>query len=79
MAFNVLREGPWNDSRVRRAISLWIDKQAAIPAVLGGFGWTSPDLGPPDIPIQRHFINWPKFNRVDFLGQQFFRVKLGTG
>ena len=62
LAFNVLREGPWNDSRVRRAISLWIDKQAAIPAVLGGFGWTSPDLGPPDIPIQRHFINWPKFD-----------------
>ena len=62
LAFNVLREGAWQDSRVRRAIALWIDKSAAIPLALGGFGWTSPDLGPPDIPIPRHFVNWPKFD-----------------
>jgi ABC-type transport system substrate-binding protein len=63
LAFNVLKEGPWQDPRVRRAIALWIDKQAAIPSALGGFGWTSPDLGPPNIPIPRHFINWPKFDQ----------------
>ena len=62
LAFNVLKEGPWQDPRVRRAIALWINKQAAIPSALGGFGWTSPDLGPPNIPIPRHFINWPKFD-----------------
>ncbi len=62
LAFNVLRPGPWQDARVRRAIALWIDKPAAIPIALGGFGWTSPDLGPPDIPIPRHFTNWPKFD-----------------
>ena len=62
LAFNVLREGPWQDPRVRRAIALWIDKPAAIPTALGGYGWTSPELGPPDIPVPRHFTNWPKFD-----------------
>lgn len=62
LAFNMLKEGPWQDPRVRRAMALWIDKQAAIPLALGGFGWTAPDLGPPNIPIPRYFINWPKFN-----------------
>ena len=62
LAFNVLKAGPWQDPNVRRAIALWIDKQASIPLALGGFGWTSPDLGPPNIPIPRHFINWPKFD-----------------
>ncbi len=63
LAFNLLKPGPWQDPRVRRAIALWIDKPAAIPLALGGFGWTTPQLGPPDIPIPRHFINWPKFDR----------------
>ena len=63
LAFNVLREGPWQDARVRRAIALWIDKRAAIPTALGGYGWTTPDLGPPDLPVPRFFINWPKFDR----------------
>lgn len=63
LAFNVLREGPWQDPKVRRAVALWIDKRAAIPAALGGLGWTAPDLGPPNIPVPRHFVNWPKFDR----------------
>lgn len=63
LAFNVLNEGPWQDPRVRRAIALWIDKPAAIPTALGGSGWTTPDLGPPEIPVPRHFVNWPKFDR----------------
>ncbi|MBI2856256.1 MAG: ABC transporter substrate-binding protein, partial [Chloroflexi bacterium] len=62
LAFNVLKPGPWQDSRVRRAMALWIDKPAAIPSALGGFGWTSPDLGPPNILVQRYFVNWPKFD-----------------
>ena len=66
LAFNILKEGPWQDQNVRRAIALWIDKKAAIDSVLGGFGWTTPDLSPPNIvmPIGRsNLINWPKFDR----------------
>jgi peptide/nickel transport system substrate-binding protein len=62
LAFNILRPGPWQDPRIRRAMALWINKRDAIPLVLGGYGWTSPDLGPANIPIPRHFINWPKFD-----------------
>ncbi len=62
LAFNLLKSGPWQDARVRRAMALWIDKRAAIPSALGGFGWTSQDLGPANIPIPRQFINWPKFD-----------------
>lgn len=62
LAFNVLKEGPWQNPQVRRAIALWVDKPAAISGVLGGFGWTSPDLGPPNIPVPRTFVNWPKFD-----------------
>jgi peptide/nickel transport system substrate-binding protein len=62
LAFNLLRPGPWQDARVRRAMALWIDKPAAIPAALGGSGWTSPNLGPADLPVPRFFTNWPKFD-----------------
>ncbi|MBI2872020.1 MAG: ABC transporter substrate-binding protein [Chloroflexi bacterium] len=65
LGFNVLKPGPWQDPQVRRAMALWIDKRAAIPSALGGFGWTSPDLVPPNIPlpeIRTYFINWPKFD-----------------
>jgi ABC-type transport system substrate-binding protein len=61
LAFNMFRDGPWQDTRVRQAISLWIDRRAAIPIALGGLGWTSPDLGPPNLPVPRQFVNWPKF------------------
>ncbi|MBN1685146.1 MAG: ABC transporter substrate-binding protein [Spirochaetales bacterium] len=63
LAFNVLREGPWQDSRVRRAIALWIDKPAAVSSALGGYGWTTPELGPAHLPVLRYFINWPKIDR----------------
>lgn len=64
LAFNMLKVGPWQDPRVRRAIGLWIDKPAAIPSALGGYGWTTPDLGPAHLPVLRYFINWPKFDRA---------------
>ena len=65
LAFNLLKEGAWQDSRVRRAMALWIDKRAAIPSALGGFGYTSPDVVPPNIPIpeiRTSFVNWPRFD-----------------
>ena len=63
LAFNVLREGPWQDPRVRRAIALWIDKPAAISSALGGYGWTTPEIGPAHLPVLRYFINWPRIDR----------------
>ena len=62
LAFNTLKEGPWQDPDVRRAISLWIDKEAAIPAALGGYAWTAPSLGPPNPFRGSRFINWPRFD-----------------
>ena len=62
LAFNVHNEGPWQDPRVRRAIALWMDKPAAIPSALGGFGWTTPSIGPGDIEVPTEFINWPRYD-----------------
>ena len=62
LAFNMLREGPWQNAEVREAIALWIDKQAAIPSALGGFGYVSPILGPTNPFTSPNFINWPRFN-----------------
>jgi len=62
LAFNVLKEGPWQDVRVRQAISLWIDREAAIPGVLGGFGYVSPVLGLTNPFTGSDFVTWPRFN-----------------
>ena len=62
LAFNLLNDGPWQDVRVRKAISLWIDKQAAVPSALGGFGYVSPILGPDNPFTSGDFKTWPRFN-----------------
>ena len=62
LAFNVLNDGPWQDVGVRKAISLWIDKQAAVPSVLGGFGYVSPILGPDNPFTSGDYKTWPRFN-----------------
>jgi peptide/nickel transport system substrate-binding protein len=62
LAFNMFKDGPWQDPRVRRAISLWLDRDASIPVVLGGFGWTTPSLGPPNPFKDKAFVVWPTFD-----------------
>ena len=63
IGFNLLKPGPWQDVRIRHAMSLYIDKEAAIPSVMGGYGYLSPILGPSN-PFTNHaFVNWPRFNR----------------
>ena len=62
MAFNMLKPGPWEDVRVRRAISLYINREAAIPSALGGFGYISPTFGPSNPFTSSDFATWSKFN-----------------
>ena len=63
LGFNVLREGPWQDAQVRQAISLWIDRETAIPTVLGGFGYISPTFSPANPFTSADFTTWQRFNR----------------
>ena len=60
LAFNVLREGPWQDVRARRAMSLWIDKGAAISSALGGMGYLGPP-GPDEPFVSPDFKSYPRF------------------
>ena len=62
LAFNVLKPGPWQDAKVRKAISLWIDNQSAVPSALGGFGYLSPVLSPSNPFTSPDFATWPRFN-----------------
>jgi ABC-type transport system substrate-binding protein len=59
LSFNVLRPGPWQDVRVRKAISFWMDKQASIGPTVGGFGYISPVLGPNHPSTNPDFLTWP--------------------
>ncbi|PVV84757.1 hypothetical protein DD509_00125 [Dehalogenimonas alkenigignens] len=71
LAFNVLKSGPWQDARVRRAIALWIDKKAAVPLVLDGFGWTSPDVSPNNPVKDKNFVIWPRLDSQDLTANRF--------
>jgi peptide/nickel transport system substrate-binding protein len=62
LGFNVLKPGPLQDVRVRRAISLWVDKQASIDAYQGGFGYVAPILSPWNRFSSPDFLTWPGVN-----------------
>jgi ABC-type transport system substrate-binding protein len=61
--FNTLKEGPLQDVRVRKALSLWVDKRAAIPSVLGGFGYLRTLLDPDNPYTSPDFLEWPSYNK----------------
>jgi peptide/nickel transport system substrate-binding protein len=60
LAFNLLRPGPWQDARVRRAIALWIDGEAAVTAALGGQGYTASQDWPGRRYDSNPFMLWPR-------------------
>lgn len=62
LGFNVLRPGPWQNAQVRKAISLWMDKQASIEPLSGGFGFITTILNPENPFTSPDFITWPGFN-----------------
>lgn len=63
LAFNLLRPGPWQDVRVRRAIALWIDSEAAVTLALGGQGYVSMRDWPGRRYNPRPFALWPRYSR----------------
>jgi peptide/nickel transport system substrate-binding protein len=63
-AFNVLRPGPWQDVRVRRAISLWVDRKAAIFPFDDGFGVLTSILTPDNPFTSSDLSTWPGWNQA---------------
>jgi ABC-type transport system substrate-binding protein len=61
-AFNVLRAGPWQNAQVRKAISLWMDRQDAIPATMGDFGYEFTIMHPKNPFTSPDFMSWPGWN-----------------
>ena len=62
LSWNVLKEGPWQDVRVRKAVSLWIDRQESIDGVAGGMGVVGGLLNPENPFSNPDILTWPGFN-----------------
>ena len=62
LAFNTLKEGPLQDVRVRKAISLWVDRQQAIQAIYSGSGHLVTLLAPENPFTNPDFRTWPGWN-----------------
>jgi peptide/nickel transport system substrate-binding protein len=62
VAWNLLKEGPWQDVRVRKAVALWIDQQESVDAVAGGFGVVGGLLNPKNPFSNTDILTWPGFN-----------------
>jgi ABC-type transport system substrate-binding protein len=62
LGLNLLKKGPWQDIKVRRAISLWMDRQAAVEAVHGGEGYVGSIMAPFNPFSSPDFLTWPGVN-----------------
>lgn len=62
LAFNTLR-APFSDIRVRRAISLWIDRQSAVETLNHGVGRVIAGFSDPSM-SNPNFMTWPGYNRA---------------
>jgi peptide/nickel transport system substrate-binding protein len=61
VVFNTLKGGPFTDLRVRKAVSLWLDKAAYTP-VAGGITFLQTILNPHNPYTSPDFMTWPGFN-----------------
>ena len=61
-SFNVIKDGPMQDVRVRKALSLWLDKRSAIQALGGGDGAIGTILNPANPLNSPDFLTWPGYN-----------------
>ena len=63
MGFNSINPGPFQDIRVRRAVSLWLDRQSAADAIEPGTGATASGLWLPGQPWNNpDLLTWPGYN-----------------
>lgn len=62
LMFNTVRQGPQSDLRVRKAMALWIDKEAGNQAVMGGQGFTHTLMDPRSPWPTPGWDKWPGFN-----------------
>jgi peptide/nickel transport system substrate-binding protein len=60
--FNTVMASPFQDVRVRKAISLWLDRRAGIQAALGGSGTMSSIMSPTSPWPSPDWATWPGFN-----------------
>jgi ABC-type transport system substrate-binding protein len=60
IGFNVIHRGPLQDVRIRKAISLWMDRQAALK--VEGFARPSALLGPDSPFTTPDYATWPGYN-----------------
>ncbi len=62
IAWNQLRQGPWQDLRVRKALGLWLDKRAGVQAVVGGQSFLHTVMDPRSGWPDPAWETWPSFN-----------------
>ncbi|MBI4200632.1 MAG: ABC transporter substrate-binding protein [Chloroflexi bacterium] len=53
---------PWNDVRLRKALSLYMDRQAGIQSIYGGFAELSTFWAPNSPWVNPDFRTWPGYN-----------------
>ena len=61
-SFNTIKSGPLQDIRVRKALALWVDKQAALAGLGGGDGVIGTILNPANPITSPDFMTWPGYN-----------------
>jgi ABC-type transport system substrate-binding protein len=62
--FNVLKPGPFQDVRVRKAVSMWVDP-SGMSEVLGGLAEPETFLTPTNPLSDPEFLNWPGWNAAN--------------